>query len=155
MLPFTPRPPARVVSMGELATIPLDELGEIPGHGVPPPVEAWEQVAPDGFPTGGSHPLKPAEKLPDRASVVIVGGGIMGLGLAWNLARRGQKDVLVLEEGYLCSGASGRNGGGVRMQWSTPTMVRLARRSVELCKAFAREFGINVWFRQGGYLFLA
>jgi sarcosine oxidase subunit beta len=87
--------------------------------------------------------------------VVIIGGGIMGLALAWNFARRGQKDVLVLEEGYLAAGASGRNGGGVRMQWSTPTMVRLAKRSIELCKSFAREFGINVWFRQGGYLFLA
>lgn len=87
--------------------------------------------------------------------MVIVGGGIMGLALAWNLASRGQRDVLVLEEGYLCSGASGRNGGGVRMQWSTATNVRLARRSVEICRSFAREFGINVWFRQGGYLFLA
>jgi len=155
MLPFTPRPPARVVSFGELAKIPLDEVGDVPGHGVPPPVEPFEQVAPDGFPTKDSHPLKPTEKLPARASVVIIGGGIMGLALAWNLARRGQKDVLVLEEGYLCSGASGRNGGGVRAQWSTPTNVRLAKRSIELCRSFAREHGINVWFRQGGYLFLA
>jgi sarcosine oxidase subunit beta len=86
---------------------------------------------------------------------VIVGGGIMGLALAWNLARRGLTDVLVLERGYLLYGASGRNGGGVRMQWSTETNVRLARRSIELCRGFAREFGINVWLRQGGYLFLA
>lgn len=156
MLPFTPRPPARVVSFGELAQIPLDAVGDVPGHGVPPPVEPFEQLgAPDGFPTHDSHPLKPTEKLPAKASVVIVGGGIMGLALAYNLARRGQKDVLVLEEGYLCSGASGRNGGGVRAQWSTPTNVRLAKRSVELCRTFAREHGINVWFRQGGYLFLA
>lgn len=155
MLPFTPRPPVRVVSFGELAQMPVDVEGELPGHGVPPPVEDFEQVAPDGFPTGGSHPLKPEGKLPAHADVVIVGGGIMGLALAWNLARLGRKDVLVLEEGYLCSGASGRNGGGVRMQWSTPTNVRLAKRSIELSKNFAREFGINVWLRQGGYLFLA
>jgi sarcosine oxidase subunit beta len=64
-------------------------------------------------------------------------------------------DVLVLERGYLNAGASGRNGGGVRAQWSTPTMIRLARRSLQLCERFAVEMGVNVWFRRGGYLFLA
>jgi sarcosine oxidase subunit beta len=34
-------------------------------------------------------------------------------------------------------------------------MIRLARRSIELCRRFAVEMGINVWMRQGGYLFLA
>jgi sarcosine oxidase, subunit beta len=87
--------------------------------------------------------------------VVIIGGGIMGLGLAYQLCRRGETDVVVLERGYLNSGASGRNGGGVRAQWSTPTMIRLARRSLEICGRFAAEMGINVWFRRGGYLFLA
>ncbi len=91
----------------------------------------------------------------DRARVVIVGGGIMGLGLAYNLAVRGVTDVMVLEQSYLCYGASGRNGGGVRAQWASEDNVQLMKRSVELCRGFAREMGINVWFRQGGYLFLA
>ena len=63
--------------------------------------------------------------------------------------------MVVLEKGYLCAGASGRNGGGIRAQWGTPTLISLARRSIELMKRFARDMGINVWFRQGGYLFLA
>jgi sarcosine oxidase subunit beta len=96
-----------------------------------------------------------ADPLPSRARVVIVGGGIFGLALAYELGRRGESDVLVLERSYLNAGASGRNGGGVRTQWSTPTMIRLARRSMELCDRFAVEMGINVWFRRGGYLFLA
>jgi sarcosine oxidase subunit beta len=87
--------------------------------------------------------------------VVIVGGGIQGLALAYELARRGTTDVLVLDQAYLNAGASGRNGGGVRAQWSTPTMIRLARRSLELCRTFAATMGINVWFRPSGYLFLA
>jgi sarcosine oxidase subunit beta len=62
---------------------------------------------------------------------------------------------VVLERDYLASGASGRNGGGIRMQWSTETNIALMRESVELCKAFAGELGVNVWLRQGGYLFLA
>ena len=56
----------------------------------------------------------------------------MGLGLAYELGRRGVSDVLVLERSYLNAGASGRNGGGVRAQWSTPTMVRLGMRSLEI-----------------------
>ncbi len=92
--------------------------------------------------------------LPERAEVVIVGGGIMGLGLAYNLARLGKTDVVVLEKSYLCYGASGRNGGGIRAQWSSADNIELMKRSIAHCKRFAREMGINVWFRQGGYLFL-
>jgi sarcosine oxidase subunit beta len=93
--------------------------------------------------------------LPTRADVVIVGGGIMGLALAYELTRRGVRDVLVLERGPLATGASGRNGGGVRAQWSTPEMIRLGRRSLALCARLAVDLGVNVWFRKGGYLFLA
>ena len=154
VLPFTPRPPGRLVSFGELAALDPEKLGP-PGPGVPPPLGVFEQEGDDGAPGPGSHPLRSAERLPEKASVVIVGAGIMGLGLAWLAAKRGLTDVVVLDKSYLCGGASGRNGGGVRAQWSTPTNVRLAKRSIELCKSFAREFKFNVWFRQGGYLFVA
>ncbi len=90
-----------------------------------------------------------------RAQVVVIGAGIMGLSTAWHLARRGVTDVLVVDRGYLCGGASGRNGGGVRAQFSTETNIRLMRESIAICREFAAEMGINVWFRQGGYLFLA
>lgn len=79
----------------------------------------------------------------------------MGLALAYELGRRGVRDVLVVERGALATGASGRNGGGVRAQWSTPEMIRLGRRSLELCARLAVDLGVNVWFRKGGYLFLA
>jgi sarcosine oxidase subunit beta len=93
--------------------------------------------------------------LPGQAEVVIVGGGVVGLAIAYNLARRGLDDVVVVERGYLAEGASGRNGGGVRQQWSTELNIRLMQESVELCRRFAVDLGVNVWFRQGGYLFLA
>jgi sarcosine oxidase subunit beta len=142
LAPFTARAPVQPVSFGALAALdpealPLDE-------GVPrPPARPTATALPDPGP------------LPPRADVVIVGGGIMGLALAYELARRGTTDVLVLEAGYLNAGASGRNGGGVRAQWTTPTMIRLAKRSLELCDRFAVDMGVNVWFRRGGYLFLA
>lgn len=80
----------------------------------------------------------------------------MGLSIAYNLARHhGVRDITVVDKSYLCGGASGRNGGGVRAQWSSEANVRLMRESIRICRDFAREMKINVWFRQGGYLFLA
>lgn len=90
-----------------------------------------------------------------RAEIVIVGGGIMGLAIAYNLAKHhGVRDIAVVEMGYLCSGASGRNGGGVRAQFSSETNVRLMQESLRICREFASDMKINVWFREGGYLFL-
>jgi sarcosine oxidase, subunit beta len=90
----------------------------------------------------------------DHAEIVVIGAGIMGLSIAYHLARRGVTDVLVVDRSYLCGGASGRNGGGVRAQWSSEANVRLMQESIRMCKDFANEMKINVWFRQGGYLFL-
>lgn len=92
----------------------------------------------------------------EAADVVVIGGGIMGLAIAYNLAKHHRvKRVTVVEQSYLCGGASGRNGGGVRAQWSSETNVRLMQESLKLCSEFARERKINTWFRQGGYLMLA
>src|SRR5215470_17670975 len=91
----------------------------------------------------------------DRAEVVIVGAGIMGLSIAYNLAKNhGVSDIVVVDRSYLCGGASGRNGGGVRAQFSSEENIRLMQESIRICRDFAAEFKINVWFRQGGYLFV-
>ncbi|MBX3229149.1 MAG: FAD-binding oxidoreductase [Labilithrix sp.] len=91
----------------------------------------------------------------NRAEVVVIGAGIMGLSIAYHLARLGIEDVVVVDKSYLCGGASGRNGGGIRAQWSSEANVRLMQESIRMCQDFASEFKINVWLRQGGYLFLA
>jgi sarcosine oxidase, subunit beta len=102
----------------------------------------------------------PRTSLPDRAETVIIGGGIMGLATAYHLAllsREGKRAhrIVVLDRSYLCGGASGRNGGGVRAQWSSTTNIELMRRSLVKCADFATQMRMNVWFRRGGYLFLA
>jgi len=91
---------------------------------------------------------------PPAADVAIIGGGIMGLAIAYNLAVRSRLRVVVLEASFLSSGASGRNGGGLRQQWSTEMNIRLMQESMEICRGFARDLRFNVWMRQGGYLFL-
>jgi sarcosine oxidase subunit beta len=102
-------------------------------------------------------PALPRAELPDRADVVVIGGGIMGLATAWNLGRLAERPlrIVVIDRGYLCGGASGRNGGGVRAQWASETNIRLMTRSIAICADFATRMRINVWFRRGGYLFLA
>jgi sarcosine oxidase subunit beta len=140
--PFTARPPTQPTTLAALAALDPDSLPI--GHAAVPPEPALRPP--------GREALAP---LPARADVVIVGGGILGLSLAYELARRGTRDVLVLDQAYLNAGASGRNGGGVRAQWSTSDMVTLGLRSLALCRRFAVDLGVNVWFRKGGYLFLA
>jgi sarcosine oxidase, subunit beta len=116
-----------------------------PGRDLDAPLDGDPRAAPPV----GQRPL------PARAEIAIVGGGVVGLSIAYHLTKAGLRDVVVLERGYLAEGASGRNGGGVRQQWSTELNIRLMQQSVELCSSFATELGVNVWFRQGGYLFLA
>ncbi|HEY1536524.1 MAG TPA: FAD-binding oxidoreductase, partial [Polyangiaceae bacterium] len=95
-------------------------------------------------------------KLDSDADVVVIGAGIMGLSVAYHLAaEHGMKRIVVLDSGYLCGGASGRNGGGVRAQWSSETNIRLMRESLDMFRQFAERHRINTWFRAGGYLFLA
>lgn len=87
------------------------------------------------------------------ADFVVVGAGIMGLSIAFHLAKRGVTNVVVVDKSYLCGGASGRNGGGVRAQFSSESNIRLMQESIRICGEFASEMKINTWFRQGGYLF--
>lgn len=91
----------------------------------------------------------------DRAGAVIVGGGAVGLGIAYRLVEMGMKGVVVIEKGYLGSGATGRCAGGIRQQWGAEENIVLARESVRLWERLSEELGFNVWFRQGGYLLLA
>jgi sarcosine oxidase, subunit beta len=94
--------------------------------------------------------------LRSEARVVIIGAGIVGLMTAHHLIRKGVQDVVIVDRApALLLGASGRNGGGVRAQWTTVENIELARRSIQQFEELARVTGHNTWFRQGGYLFLA
>jgi sarcosine oxidase subunit beta len=93
--------------------------------------------------------------LPHRASIAIIGGGIQGLSLAFNLAALGQRDVIVLDAGYFQGGASGRNGtlirGGFMSDEWTALFSLANRRWLELSKRLRH----NVMFSRRGYLLLA
>lgn len=90
-----------------------------------------------------------------RADCVIIGGGVVGTAVAYYLARAGLTDCVLLEAGYLSSGATGRCGGGIRQQWSTEANTRLAIESVRMFSGLEEELDRDIEFLQGGYLVLA
>lgn len=88
------------------------------------------------------------------ADAVIVGGGVIGASIAYHLATRGVRNIVVLERDTLGSGSTSKNAGGIRQQFSSEINVRLSQRSVQRFEAFEAEMGIDPAFRQVGYLFL-
>lgn len=91
------------------------------------------------------------------AEIVIIGGGIIGTAIAYNLAKKGMKDIVLLEKGFLASGSTGRCGAGVRSQWGTKMNCMLARESLRFFENINEELGYDgdCEFKQGGYLLLA
>lgn len=85
--------------------------------------------------------------------VAIIGAGVMGCALAHDLSAMG-RSVVVLDRSTICSGSSGVNAGGVRHQFAAEINVRGATLSIERIASFEQEFGVDVGFRQVGYLFL-
>jgi sarcosine oxidase subunit beta len=91
----------------------------------------------------------------DTASVAIIGGGIMGASTAYHLARRGCTDVVILEKDLLAQASTGLSAGGIRQQFSHPANIRLSKEAVRVFERFEEDFGVDMEFRQVGYLFLA
>jgi sarcosine oxidase subunit beta len=93
--------------------------------------------------------------LPKSANVVIVGGGVMGASLAYHLAARGVRDVLLLERGDLFGqGATGKCAGGIRFQFGSEINVRLSLHSIPMLERFEAELGQPIGLNQCGYLFV-
>jgi len=93
----------------------------------------------------------------NKADVVVIGGGVVGCSTAYNLAKLGAGKVALLEKSYLASGATGRCGAGMRMQWGSETNCLLSRESVTMLSNLAQRLDVDVdiEFKQNGYLLLA
>ncbi|KMS76717.1 sarcosine oxidase subunit beta [Streptomyces viridochromogenes] len=89
-----------------------------------------------------------------HASVVVIGGGVMGTSIAYHLARAGVRDVVLVERDELASGSTSKAAGGVRAQFSDELNVRLGARSLEAFGRFEEETGYDIGLHRVGYLFL-
>lgn len=88
----------------------------------------------------------------NNADVIIVGGGVIGCAIAYNLARK-NVSVLVLEEDDIGSGASSRNGGGVRQSARDYRELPLAMHAVRnLWPNLSEELGVDVEYHKKGNL---
>ena len=63
-----------------------------------------------------------------KRHVIIVGAGISGVSIAYHLAKKGVKDILVIDQGYFTNGATGRCGAGIRQQWATKMNCLMAKK---------------------------
>jgi glycine/D-amino acid oxidase-like deaminating enzyme len=99
-------------------------------------------------------PTVPATELPSRASVVIIGGGVMGLSTAYHLAHAGVADVVLVEKSEFGSGSTCKAAGGVRAQFSDAVNIELGARSLKAFETFKATFDQEIDLHRVGYLFL-
>jgi sarcosine oxidase subunit beta len=82
--------------------------------------------------------------------IVVAGSGAAGASVAYHLALRGARGVVLVDRGKVAGGSTSRAMGGVRQQFSTAAEVALARESIAFFESLGEPF-----FRQVGYVFLA
>lgn len=93
-------------------------------------------------------------ELPRTSSAVVIGGGVVGCSIAYNLARRGLRDVVVIERETVGSGTTSKAAGGIRVQFPTETEIRFSLEAIRVFERFQDEFGVDPGYKKIGYLFL-
>jgi len=93
----------------------------------------------------------------NKAEIVIIGGGVIGASIAYSLADKGMKDIVVLEKNYIASGSTGSCGAGIRQQWGTKMNCILSKKSMEIFENLNEILKVkrDIELKQGGYLLLA
>jgi len=92
--------------------------------------------------------------LPRRADIVIIGAGAIGASIAYQLGRRGARDVVVLERDQVGAGSTSKAAGGIRVQFATRVEIEFSLRGIAFFKRFEDEMGVPCDFHQEGYLFV-
>jgi sarcosine oxidase subunit beta len=90
----------------------------------------------------------------DETDVVVIGAGAIGASSAYHLAEQGLRVTVVEALGGPAEGSTGRSFAGVRGQWADALNIELSVRSIRCFRHFERDHGIDVGFRNSGYLLL-
>lgn len=87
------------------------------------------------------------------AEVVIIGGGVTGASIAYHLAARGMREVVVVDKSFVASGATGKSSACVRQHYSTVETCRMIRYALDFFERFEElTSGGSCGFRRTGYL---
>ena len=97
-------------------------------------------------------PSNPAQSVPPTADAVIIGGGVMGCAIQYNLARLGVANTVLLERDVLGSGSTGRSQAICRMHYSNAVTTELAWQSLQVFADFDARVGGTSGFVNTGYL---
>lgn len=91
----------------------------------------------------------------NKAQVVIIGAGIVGSSIAYNLAKKGCQEVVVLEkEPYFAAWSTGKAAGGIRAQFANEINIKISLWSENIFEKFSQEMECDALYDQVGYLFL-
>src|SRR5579859_4572436 len=93
--------------------------------------------------------------LPSRSEIVIIGGGVIGCGIAYQLARRGKTDVTIVERRRLTEGSTWHAAGLVGQLRTSSGLTALMRSSVATYQTLERQTGYGTGWHQAGSLRLA
>ena len=86
------------------------------------------------------------------AEAVVIGGGVMGCSILYNLAARGLTNAVLLERDLLGSGSTGRSSGVVRMHYSNEVHAHMAWQSLKVFQNFDQLIGGDCGLTQTGFL---
>ena len=90
-----------------------------------------------------------------KTSIAIIGGGIIGASIAYNLAARGFKGVTLVEKAKFGSGSTSAALGGFRHQFSNELSIQLSKESIKIIERFKELTGYDPLVKKDGYLFIA
>jgi sarcosine oxidase, subunit beta len=89
-----------------------------------------------------------------NADIIVIGGGVIGCSTAYNLAKSGGRNILLLERSHLCSGGTAKSCAIVRTHYSIETNLNHAVESLTIFSNFGDVVGGDAGWQQTGYIIL-
>ena len=93
--------------------------------------------------------------IPKTARVIIIGGGVIGCSVAYHLAKKGWKEIILLERKQLTSGTTWHAAGLIAQLRASANMTKLAKYSQELYGNLEKETGVSTGFKRCGSITVA